>query len=130
MPTPAFKLITLTDPLEDAIQSAAFNQCYFKEFTHTLRDGMLYRCAPSTNVPAKIRSMGDHVAPQDSGLELASSTDLRRDVFDYLTSQAPLPACRFCLGSSGIEREHRMLTRDEVANPHKVAYRPNMLVIG
>lgn len=129
LPTPAFKRITLTEPLDDATRAESFGRCYFKEFTHTLRDGKIYRCAPATNIPAKIRRANAGLGvPEDAGFDMAGASDLRRELFEYLTSTAPLEACRFCLGSSGIESEHRMLTREEAATPARISYAPGMLV--
>lgn len=128
LPSPCFKQVTLTEPIDNSLCDQVFSQCYFKNFCHTLRAGRLYRCGPSTNIPEKLALCHPtaDILP-DSGFILKASPNLMDDLEAYLCSEIPLPACRFCLGSSGAEVPHRMLACHEVATPARIAFRSDML---
>lgn len=67
---------------------------------YTIHEGYFYRCSLSLLFPLYLDSMKlpDHTA---DGLQLEASPDFRNRLRNFLKSQKPLAACRFCLGSVG-----------------------------
>lgn len=129
LPTPKFRRITLTEPIRnsDTVREV-FKRCYFKEFTHTLRDGKFYRCAPGSNIPTMVAKASTGAEPpQDAGLLIRGHNDLAAALSEYIHQTTPMPICSFCLGSSGAEFDHAQLDRDQIQRPTPISFQTSML---
>ena len=129
LPTPKFRRITLTAPIQnpDTVKEV-FQRCYFKEFTHTLRDGRFYRCAPGSNIPTVVaKTSPGSESPEDAGLMIRGHKDLATALADYLQRATPMSVCSFCLGSSGAEFDHVQLNHDQIQRPTSITFQPSML---
>lgn len=94
----AFRHITKPVPTASTmLVRHIFQRCQYKHFTHSLRAGKIYRCAPSVNL-TDTDSMTDH---DGDSISVLDTVDLRARLDTFLTSTNPLGACRSCLGSSG-----------------------------
>lgn len=78
-----------------------YDRCEFKVFTHSVRDGRIYRCAPSVNLA---RGRAD---PEDTdSLDAMNPYELRARLDDFLSSRYPLRSCSSCMGSQGASFPH------------------------
>lgn len=80
-----------------------YKGCRFKIFTHSVRDGRVYRCAPSVNL---VRGNAD--LERHDSLDVLEGADLRARLEGFLTSPNPLHACSECMGSAGATFPHTM----------------------
>jgi hypothetical protein len=87
---------------EEAVRQA-YGACTFKRYTHSVRDGRLYRCAPSVNL-IRSRSEPD---PSDS-LDLLDGGPVVGRLAAFLRSPYPLAACAHCHGSDGADFPHTL----------------------
>lgn len=129
LPTPKFRRVTLTEPIQnsDTVREV-FRRCYFKEFTHTLRDGKFYRCAPGSNIPTIVAKTSPGSAqPEDAGLPIRGQKDLPTALAEYIQRATPMAICSFCLGSSGVEFDHVQLNRREIQRPAQITFQTDML---
>ncbi len=93
----------------DLLVRRIFARCEYKEFTHSLRDGRLYRCAPSVNM-AEAQSFN-----MEGGVDVIDEGDLEHRVKQFLTATTPLDACHYCLGSSGGSFPHSLQSKSVMA---------------
>jgi len=127
---PEFRYQILDRPIEDPdTVQAIYDSCMmahggydeFHDGCHTIYQGSYYRC----NRPAYSRRYLD--AHGSAAVEIPDfgrldgiplhEPALRDRLAVYLLRDAPLEACRWCLGTSGVRMPHRMLTIDEVRHP-------------
>lgn len=104
-PFETFRQITKSSATSSPVLvTHVFQRCGYKKFTHSLRSGRLYRCAPSVNLAA---ACGLPECDSDS-MDALSPSGLPARLRDFLSSELPLEACRHCLGSSGAPFRHRV----------------------
>jgi organic radical activating enzyme len=124
---PEFRYQILDQPIEDpALVRQVFETCkmahggwdMFHDGCHTVYRGHYFRCNRPAYTRRYLESQGHDgdSLPDFSGLDGVAlhGPDLGRRLLDYLLSQEPLSACRWCLGTCGVKQPHRMMTRDEV----------------
>jgi hypothetical protein len=89
--------------------------CYQRNSCHSINNGRYYKCASGPFVPEWLSRIGVD-APDFSGdgVPLHGNANLRQELEEYLNSDTPLTACRFCLGGSGKSFENRQLNDDGV----------------
>jgi organic radical activating enzyme len=103
---------------DGARTQTTFDECWLRHRCLIARGDKFYMCTRSAYAPdffARVdceEPPSDH--PDDEGLPLASPT-LAQDIMDLLNRDAPLAACRYCLGGAGPTAPHVQLTRDDVA---------------
>ena len=85
-----------TGTADDALVGQIYDACELK-FGHTIADGRFYKCPPSHFLPKVI----DGLEPGAEGVLLDDEPDLGERLRAHLADNAPLQACRHCLGSSG-----------------------------
>jgi hypothetical protein len=92
-----------------------YSDCYQRKSCHSIYNGRYYKCASGPFVPEWLRRLGVD-APDFSadGVPLHGNANLRQDLEEYLNSDTPLTACRFCLGGSGKSFENRQLNDDGI----------------
>jgi MoaA/NifB/PqqE/SkfB family radical SAM enzyme len=92
-----------------------YSDCYQRKSCHSIYNGRYYKCASGPFVPEWLHRIGID-APDFSGdgVPLHNNPNLRQDLEDYLDSDTPLTACRFCLGGSGKSFENRQLNEDGI----------------
>lgn len=83
-----------------------YTDCEFKAFTHSIRDGRVYRCAPSVNLVRGRKDLEEH-----DSLDVLGAEDLQARLQAFLISPRPLRTCAECLGSSGAAFSHVMSAR-------------------
>jgi GTP 3',8-cyclase len=99
-----FSEIVIDQPRDDhSVTSGIYDTCEYKLYTHSLREGRLYRCAPSVNV-ARQRIDWD----AEDSLDALDATALQGRLRGFLNSPRPLLSCASCVGSSGASFPHRM----------------------
>jgi len=75
---------------------------------HTIRDGRYFKCVQAAYASMRLAAYGvafDNVA--DDSVRILDNCNLERDIRNYLNSQLPLMACRYCLGDTGRWHTHR-----------------------
>ncbi|MFI1012783.1 radical SAM protein [Streptomyces sp. NPDC020965] len=88
-----------------------FDTCKLAHYwnSHTVFDGLLYRCPQSLFMPQKLQNGGwDH---RVDGLEVEAGPEFLDRLYGFLTSTTPLRACQNCLGSVGKLHPHEELPR-------------------
>ena len=73
---------------------------------HSIYEGRIYRCPQSIYIPRLVPDRPD----AEEGLRIEDVRGFRQALHAYLASPEPLWSCRYCLGTSGQEREHRLVT--------------------
>ena len=92
-----------------------YSSCYQTVGCHSIYNGRYYKCASGPLVPSWLGRVGFN-APDFSrdGVSLRNNGNLRQELEDYLNSDDPLTACRFCLGGAGKRFENRQLNAEGV----------------
>ena len=80
---------------------------------YTIYDGRFYKCSPAPFMERRLALRGVVVDNREDGVSLEGNPDLRQQLDDYLRSTHPLPACSYCLGTSGLEFPFRQLNKQE-----------------
>jgi len=121
-PSPVFRHITLTEPIENERQvQTIYDKCYFRHYCHTLHDGHIYKCGPSTHLPDLIARVGsDPIATHDAVIRVDDGPSLQNRLLEFFRNERPMEVCRYCLGSSGAEYPHRQLSPAELITPTRV----------
>lgn len=89
-----------------------YSTCYQRIGCHSVHKGRFYKCAPGPFIPDWLRQVGlDTPDFSRDGVALHGNPDLRRALEDYLRSDEPLAACRFCLGGAGKSFENRQMSK-------------------
>jgi Radical SAM superfamily/4Fe-4S single cluster domain len=129
LPSPTFQHITLTERIEDPrIVRIIYEKCYFRHYCHTLYEGHLYKCGPSTHIPDLVElTNGERLIPSDSTLRVEIVPGFRERVLNFFQNKKPMEVCRFCVGSSGSEYPHRQLSQKEINKPTKIRLSPSIL---
>jgi hypothetical protein len=116
---PIFRVAIAGSPTCDArLVRKIFNCCGMARACHTVSDGRLYRCSIAPFMDDYLRRLGhetDFAATE--GIAVEERDDMADRIGRYLSSDTPLAACRFCLGSAGRDRRHRQVSAEEVARP-------------
>ncbi len=110
------------DP-EDAVR--AFKACVYKDYCHTLSEGILYRCSPVVfmdDVLAKLKI--PQRVTEKSALPVIDSPEFEGRLSTFLRGQQPTPGCQFCHGSNGQAFPHRQLTASERSRVDKSLWQP------
>ena len=85
---------------------------------NTISDGWLYKCNVPVDLPEYVSRLGrNDYDPAPDGAYLHDNGDLFAGLKRYLFSMKPLDCCRYCLGTAGVWRVHRQLTRPERDDP-------------
>jgi hypothetical protein len=92
-----------------------FSNCYQTTGCHSIHNRRYYKCASGPLVPNWLQRIGID-APDFSGdgVSLRGNANLRRELEDYLNSNDPLTACRYCLGGAGKRFENRQMNADGI----------------
>jgi hypothetical protein len=78
----------------------------------SVHEGYFFKCPKCIYVP-RILDAPVRYDYREDGLKITDSPDFLRQLSEYLGSQEPLSACRYCLGSSGKHRPHRLVKASE-----------------
>src|SRR5262245_54507990 len=103
---------------------------------HTVHEGRYYKCPPSLYMSTRLRLKGYELDNRAlDSVALHDNPHLREDLEEFIASDRPLEACRWCLGSIGPVRAHRQLNRAgirlELAESHpdpRSLIRPEFIV--
>ncbi len=112
-----FKHILFSSPMPDGIVTKVFDQCYFKNFCHTICDRKFYKCAPSASCHHYLSHFtGINNTEKLDFIELGTEQDefFRKNLLDFLDNYMPLSACRFCAGSSGTSFPNEQLRKRDI----------------
>lgn len=83
---------------------------------HTVYDGRYYKCTKPAFLGYRLANCGTAArSPLEDGVTLHHNPHLRRDLENYLSSNEPMLACRFCLGTDGKSFNHHQLSPREHA---------------
>lgn len=77
---------------------------------HTLCDGYLYRCPRSMCIPRHLLGRSGPEAVRD-GFPVAEGETSRQGLLEFLSAEAPLESCRYCLGTAGKRFAHEQESR-------------------
>jgi len=126
--TDTFRHINLTHPIENApLIEKIYKACNFKMHCHTLYNGRFYLCAPAPNVARAIEGRtGERIQFHSDGIEIVGNSRLNEQLVAYLSSESPLDACSYCLGSSGVEFQHGMMKNNELKH-HALSFSDSLL---
>lgn len=85
---------------------------------HMIHEGYLYKCAVPPFLPQYLSKLGiNDYDPSADGFDIHGSSIRAKSLRDYLTSNKPLNACRYCLGSLGKDQEQHQLSGEMIKNP-------------
>lgn len=92
-----------------------YSSCTLRTSCHTIHQGRYFKCSPSPFMPAWLRRIGLESPswPADS-VAVRDNPDLHRQLAEYLASDKPLMACRYCLGCVGKSTPSRQMNRAAV----------------
>ena len=103
---------------DDKLVKNIFDTCSvaWKNRCFALHDGYLYRCSRAPFIAYKLKRQGlvDNDFSKQDGLKVEASEEFGEKIKAYVTSEAPLKSCSFCLGSVGKQVEHRQLLPDDI----------------
>jgi cyclic pyranopterin phosphate synthase len=93
---------------DSALVERIFRSCRMAQLWHcdSIHDGYFYRCPQS--IYASVLSGEDPRRFEHDRLKIEDSRQFRHRLREFRESDQPLEACRFCLGTSGKTREHRL----------------------
>jgi hypothetical protein len=119
---PVFRVPVAGSPARDArLVRRIFRCCAMARACHTIADGRLYRCSIAPFMDHYLRRLGhDTDFAATEGIAIEERSDMGDRVARYLSSEVPLEACRFCLGSVGRDTPHRQMSAEEAGNPPPV----------
>jgi hypothetical protein len=106
-----------TENRDSELVRRIYSNCYQTIGCHSIHNGRYYKCASGPLVPDWLRRVGNN--PPDlagDGVSLCNNATLRRDLEQYLKTDEPLGACRFCLGGAGKRFDNRQLNAEGVQN--------------
>ena len=83
----------------------------------SVHQGYFFKCPKCIYIPRILDGPVRYDYRKD-GLKITDSHDFLRQLSEYLCSQEPLLACRYCLGSSGKHRPHRLVKASEWVHIH------------
>jgi MoaA/NifB/PqqE/SkfB family radical SAM enzyme len=84
----------------------------------SIHRGRFYKCPQSIYIPHLVDCFGVS-SDREDGLTIEESALFFDSLKDYLVSKEPLAACRYCLGSVGLHRPHRLVKRSEWRSIHE-----------
>jgi len=121
----SFRVTMVTEPHPpDAITSMIFQTCKNAHLyhCHLVHKGWLYKCACPSYLGEFLTNMGQSgYQAEADGFDIHGATDLRKQLWEFLTDDKPLDACRYCLGYVGKQQAHHQLpiedTRDARSRP-------------
>ena len=80
--------------------------------------GFFFKCPQSIYIP-KLMNAPATLGPAHNGLKIRKSRAFYNELLEYLDSPEPLGACRYCLGSIGKHRPHRLVKKSEWKAAHQ-----------
>lgn len=88
--------------MDAALVRRIYRTCHMShdDCCHTLEGGRYYKCPPAALIPL-VRKDDPKTAGAADGIDIRSSQNPVEDLAAYFSSQKPLAACRYCLGSAG-----------------------------
>jgi hypothetical protein len=111
--TDEFRVVLLNNPIDNPkLVSKIYRECKTAHEwkCYTVLDGQFFKCSKASVMNARLRMLGiPHDAGATNGVALHSGAGLEQRLQAYIQSQEALPACRFCLGTSGPLVAHRQL---------------------
>lgn len=99
---------------DDRVVERIYRNCDMPEvdYCHTLRAGRYFKCSPAPFAADRLaKARINYTEKALDGVAVHDNPTLVRDLRDYLSSDHPLSACSYCLGTSGKWFEHRQLNR-------------------
>lgn len=114
--TDSFNRRMLNSENRDAeLVRAIYADCYQRSGCRSIYNGRYFKCASGPLVPKWLERVGNHTPDFSAdGVSLRDNPNLRQQLEDYLASDEPLAACRYCLGGLGQSLRHRQLNGDGV----------------
>ena len=100
----------------DAITKMIFRTCKnaHLDHCHMVNAGWLYKCACPTYLDEFLTKMGQPgYKPEGDGFDIHGASDLRTELWEYLSGDRPLEACRSCLGHVGKKQVHHQMSVKE-----------------
>lgn len=76
----------------------------------SIHEGFVYKCPQSIYISRIVADAG--LTPESDGLRISDDLGFKPRLLRFLAVEEPLEACRYCLGSVGRVRPHRLVPRD------------------
>jgi hypothetical protein len=112
----SFRVTMVTEPHpSDAITKMIFRTCKNAHLfhCHLVREGWLYKCACPSYLSEYLGKMGrSGYRAENDGFDIHGATNLRAQLWDFLTSNRTLDACQHCLGYVGNKQANHQLTSE------------------
>lgn len=116
----SFRVTLVTEPHPpDPITTMIFRTCKNAHLyhCHMVHAGWLYKCACPPYLGEFLKDTpGSCYQAEHDGFDIHGATDLRTQLWEYLTNSTPLDACRHCLGYVGEKQPHHQLTLQDTRN--------------
>jgi hypothetical protein len=100
---------------EPAVVQKIYDRCCIAHVwrCYTVYKNHFYKCAPAPFMSARLKLKGVDFDNRDDGVPIDGNPNLCGDLQTYLSSESPLDACSYCLGTSGAEHPHQQLNKRE-----------------
>jgi hypothetical protein len=112
----SFRQTLLNTKIEEAaVVQRIYERCFIAHVwrCYTIYKGRFYKCAPAPFMSARLHLKGVTFDNHDDGVAIEGNADLCGALEAYLSSEQPLKACSYCLGTSGAEYPHQQLNKRE-----------------
>lgn len=73
-----------------------------------VRDGNFYKCAASIFIPQLVENIPGE---DDNRIEINDSEEFQAQLFAFINSPDSMSCCRYCLGTVGKQKPHKMVSR-------------------
>jgi len=79
-----------------------YSVCYQRIGCHSMYNGKFFKCASGPFIPNWLQRIGTEGQDFSSdGVPIHENSNLRQELENYLKSDEPLTACRYCRGKGG-----------------------------
>ena len=116
-----FRVTMVTEPHPaDSLTRMIFRTCKNAHLyhCHMVHSGWLYKCACPRYLSEFLAKAGQSgYRPELDGFDIHAATDLRSELWEFLTDNTVLDACRYCLGYVGKKQDHHQLAPADVLDP-------------
>jgi hypothetical protein len=116
-----FRLTMITEPHPaDTATGMIFRTCKNAHLyhSHMVHSGWLHKCACPHYLPEFLGKTGQSgYRPELDGFDIHAATDLRPQLWEFLTGNTALDACRYGLGYMGNQQDHQQLATADVGDP-------------
>ena len=113
-------MFALQGTSDDTLVEKIFRTCWIAQVCGcmSIHEGFIYKCPQSIYIARIVPDTG--LTPKSDGLRITDDPDFQARMIRFLAAEQSLEACRYCLGSVGKRRPHRVTDRQRWLAAHNV----------